>query len=297
MSSVGSEENLDNIIATSDPVLDWYSRVNSRRIDVIGDYCGHEVFLVEGDALLLHCFSDQHIDFDPGFQLLHAAWAVENFLKGLVARRCNFHVAFVDEHRELCIPPFASDDVRERYLLARAAIIKHLRTNLPSVHPEIEVNVFTSVTSDAFAEYLVATDLYFVLIHDGAQQTVLQKQTLTPKKSKASKDEDEEEEERTKIAFRQLMYWFLKQGISSALINGLEWQDTKVVTTVLENPRMSESEIGMTVIDTGPFCVCLFESPLIDYPSSTTSVTQFPSHVPNIWTAPSLRASRAKPNS
>jgi len=249
MSSVGSEADLDDIVSTSDPVLEWYSRVFSRRIDVIGDYCGHEVFLIEGDALLLHCFSDQHIDFDPGFQLLHAAWAVENFLRGLVARRCNFHVAFIDQHRELCIPPFASDDVRERYLLARAAIIKHLRTNLPLVHPEIEVNVFTSVTSDAFAEYLAATDLYFVLIHDGAQPTILRKQTILNKKPDATEDDDndDEEEERTKIAFRQLMYWFMEQGIASALINGLEWQDTKVVTTVLENPRRSDSEIGMTV--------------------------------------------------
>ena len=250
MSSVGSEQDLDDIVSTSDPVLDWYSRVFSRRIDIIGDYCGHEVFLIEGDALLLHCFSDQHIDFDPGFQLLHATWAVENFLRGLVARRCNFHVAFIDQHRELCIPPFASDDVRERYLLARAAIIKHLRTNLPLVHPEIEVNVFTSVTSDTFAEYLIATDLYFVLIHDGAQPTLLEKKsTLTKSSDAADDDDDDDEEERTKIAFRQLMYWFMEQGISSALINGLEWQDTKVVTTVLENPRRSDSEIALTVTD------------------------------------------------
>ena len=117
------------------------------------------------------------------------------------------------------------------------------------MHPEIEVNVFTSVTSDAFAEYLAATDLYFVLIHDGAQPTILRKQTILNKKPDATEDDDndDEEEERTKIAFRQLMYWFMEQGIASALINGLEWQDTKVVTTVLENPRRSDSEIGMTV--------------------------------------------------
>lgn len=250
MSSVGSEHDLDDAVSTSDPVLQWYSRVFSRRIDVIGDYCGHELFVIEGDALLLHCFSDQHIDFDPGFQLLHATWAVEHFLRGLVARRCNFHVVFVDKHRELCIPHFASDDVTEKYLLARSAIIRHLRTNLKLVHPEIEVNVFTSVTSDAFAEYLATTDLYFVMIHDGAEPGVSRKRNILSKNLNALEDEDHDDEEgglRTKIAFRQLIYWFMEQGISSALMNGLEWRDTKVVTTVLENPRRSDSEISLTV--------------------------------------------------
>jgi hypothetical protein len=250
MSSVGSEQDLDDVVSTSDPVLQWYSRVFSRRIDVIGDYCGHELFLIEGDALLLHCFSDQHIDFDPGFQLLHATWAVENFLRGLLVRRCNFHIAFVDQHRELCIPQSASDEVREKYLLARSAIIRHLRTNLKPVHTEIEVNVFTSVTSDAFAEYLATTDLYFVMIHDGAEPGISRKRDLLSKNLDALEDEDHDDEEeklRTKIAFRQLIYWFMEQGISSALLNGLEWRDTKVVTTVLENPRRSDSEIASTV--------------------------------------------------
>lgn len=47
--------------------LDWgefYGQLYSRRVDLVGDYAGSEPFLVEGDSLLLHCFSDQLLDFD-----------------------------------------------------------------------------------------------------------------------------------------------------------------------------------------------------------------------------------------
>jgi len=64
----------------------WYEKVRSRRVDLVGDYAGNELFLVEGDSLLLHAFSDPNLDFDNGLQLLHATYNVENFLKKLVLR-------------------------------------------------------------------------------------------------------------------------------------------------------------------------------------------------------------------
>ena len=36
-----------------------------------------------------------------GFQLLHAVYAVEYFLQGLIQRKCNFHVVFFDNHKDL----------------------------------------------------------------------------------------------------------------------------------------------------------------------------------------------------
>jgi hypothetical protein len=44
-------------------VLELYEQIRSRRVDIVGDYAGTELFLVEGDSLLLDCFSDTHIDF------------------------------------------------------------------------------------------------------------------------------------------------------------------------------------------------------------------------------------------
>ena len=37
-------------------------------IDLVGDYAGKELFLVEGDSLLRECFEDERIDFDCKFE-------------------------------------------------------------------------------------------------------------------------------------------------------------------------------------------------------------------------------------
>ncbi len=44
--------------------LDRYGLLPARIVDLVGDYAGKELFLVEGDSLLLRCFSDPKIDFD-----------------------------------------------------------------------------------------------------------------------------------------------------------------------------------------------------------------------------------------
>ena len=41
-----------------------YGRLSVRRVDLVGDYAGQELFLIEGDSLLLRCFSDADLDFD-----------------------------------------------------------------------------------------------------------------------------------------------------------------------------------------------------------------------------------------
>lgn len=47
----------------SNVVLSWYDRTRPIFIDLIGDYAGKELFLVEGDSLLRVCFEDERIDF------------------------------------------------------------------------------------------------------------------------------------------------------------------------------------------------------------------------------------------
>lgn len=36
-------------------ILGIYQALSSRRVDLIGDYAGNELFLIEGDSLLLEC--------------------------------------------------------------------------------------------------------------------------------------------------------------------------------------------------------------------------------------------------
>ena len=51
-----------------DIVFTWYHSLFSRRVDLVGDYAGNELFLIEFDSLLLHCFSDSRIDFHGGLK-------------------------------------------------------------------------------------------------------------------------------------------------------------------------------------------------------------------------------------
>jgi hypothetical protein len=44
-------------------IVGWYDGSRPMWIDLVGDYAGRELFLVEGDSLLRHGFEDARIDF------------------------------------------------------------------------------------------------------------------------------------------------------------------------------------------------------------------------------------------
>lgn len=71
-----------------------YNGLSSRTVDLVGDYAGDGLFIFDGDSLLLHIFSDEKLDFSPGFQLLYATYMVEAFLHALLRRKCHFRIAF-----------------------------------------------------------------------------------------------------------------------------------------------------------------------------------------------------------
>ena len=225
-----------------------YGTLSSRRVDLVGDYAGQELFLLEGDSLLLHCFADPRLDFNgmcpkwmyesksernadtplDGFQLLHAAYAVEYFIQGLIQRKCNLKIVFFDDHKELCVPRNTSTTKRQKYLLARSAIIRHLRTNLQKSHPAIEVHVFQRIRSRDFIEFLKITGVYFVMCHDGANPVAASNDPAIQRLSDEAQGVVAQQESTRKLRFRAMICFLINQGYNVALINGLEWQDTKV---------------------------------------------------------------------
>lgn len=44
----------------------WYSTQTAQVLDLVGDYAGRELFLLDGDALVLDCVDDIALDFDGG---------------------------------------------------------------------------------------------------------------------------------------------------------------------------------------------------------------------------------------
>lgn len=153
--------------------------------------------------------------FPEGYQLLHAVYAVERFLHSLVQRKCNFHLAFFDSHERLCIPPGTPDAKAHLYLFARSVTIRHLKAHLPCSHPSISLQIFDSVYDVQFDAYLDTSGAYFFLCHDGASSVI---EHRLQKKHSFS----------TKVLYRSLIYSLMKRGYNVALINGLEWMDTKV---------------------------------------------------------------------
>ncbi|KAH0541683.1 hypothetical protein FGG08_003846 [Glutinoglossum americanum] len=240
MSESESESESERNAPTAEEVvnfhLSWYLRLYPRTLDLVGDYAGNERFIVEGDSLLRHCFEDSKIDLTAGaradgFQLLHAAYEVERFLESLVRRLCNFHIVFFDSNEILCIPPHGSPKShRHFYLLARSVILRHLTSNLPKSHPDIEIHRFRSVHDPAFREYLESSGVYFAMCHDGA--------TRTPPESRTRFDMF------VKFMFRRMIRYFILSGFNVALINGLDVRDTKVMAMVVEGKRGRVSVSG-----------------------------------------------------
>ena len=175
---------------------------------------------------------EANAQLEGGFQLLHAAFSVEHFLQGLTQRKCNFHIVFFNRHSALCVPRNTSKANRAKYLLARWAIICHLQRNLWKTHPAIEIHVFQSVRSQGFVQYLRDSGIYFLMCHDGANAIPISEDLSIQDKSEAEKNDIHMEELERRKVFRALICELIRQGYNVALINGLEWADTKVSRTI-----------------------------------------------------------------
>ncbi|KAG9625371.1 P-loop containing nucleoside triphosphate hydrolase protein, partial [Aureobasidium melanogenum] len=202
-------------------ILQSYHRLSSRRVDLVGDFAGQELFAIEGDSLLLQCFENSLLDFEDGFQMLHAVYLVEDYLAQLQRRNCRFHIAFFEAHRQLCIPQSVKSINRSKYLLTRAAIIRHLKSNLQSEH--VQIHCFSDLYDQAFDDYLRNSAVYFLMCHDGARSYTTQDRGVP--------------DPRTQL--RSIIVHFILSGYNVALINGSEFVDTKIMAMVLETKNLS----------------------------------------------------------
>lgn len=228
--SDGSEESTDDEGNARDDhdALESYRSLGSRKVDLVGDYAGDEKFLIEGDSLLLRCFQDEKLDFQQGLQLLHATYNVESFLHNLIQRKCNFDIAFFECNKVLCAPQATDQNRKSRYLLARAAIIIHLQKALAQSHPHINIRTYESWVSPAFLDHLATSPPYFIMAHDGATAGSLQPQNRQEMGHNLHASQQA-------VAFREMILFLTGRKFNVALINELQWRDTKVITEVLES--------------------------------------------------------------
>lgn len=112
---------------------------------------------------------------------------------------------------------------QRKYDLARSVVIRHLTCNLPKAHEEVAVRLFSSYDDIDFKNYLQVHFPYFLMCHDA----------VSPKKDNLQEGADCGPSAQS-LALRQMILFFIGEGLNVALINGLEWKDTKIMTTVLE---------------------------------------------------------------
>ena len=200
-------------------VLAWYAKLSSRLVDLVGDFAGANLFLLEGDSLLLTIFSDPGLDFHSGFQLLHAVYSVELFLKKLVDRNCRFKLVFFDHHAASCVPPGPeAKGNKNKFLLAREVIIRHLRASIDE--HGVELHDFRHVQDQRFLSFLSEQDVYFFMCHDGAGISL------------PSTEESEESKPDSRAHFRAFIWRYVLKGYHVALINESQFKGSKVAATL-----------------------------------------------------------------
>ena len=165
-------------------------------------------------------------------------YAVEHFLQGLLQRKCVFHLVFFNVHERLCIPRATSPARQEKYLLARAIIMRHLTNHLPQSHPNIKIFTFESALDRAFQNYLTASGAYFIMTHDGANTLPLNEDSQFLDSQDLDLESIRGEEMQRRVTFRTTIYHFIAQGYNIALIDGLEWMDTKVKPSHDDLPKV-----------------------------------------------------------
>ena len=211
----------------------WYHSLTTRNVDLIGDFAGSNLGAIEGDSLLLECFSDPELDFRQGLQLLHAVFLLERFLKRLHDRRCNYVIIFIQQHRGLCVPFNARQEDGPKFLFAREVIIRHLKAY---IEPTSNVKIWSYPRMDdlALQKRLRAERVYFILCHDGAFRGV----------------QDSIENFQRQDALRGTIHYTMSQGFYVGLVNDLRWQDSKVMVEIIDNDRKTRGspvELGKAV--------------------------------------------------
>eukprot|EP01116_Phalansterium_solitarium_P024371 TRINITY_DN8917_c0_g1_i1.p1 TRINITY_DN8917_c0_g1~~TRINITY_DN8917_c0_g1_i1.p1 ORF type:complete len:1795 (-),score=782.65 TRINITY_DN8917_c0_g1_i1:248-5632(-) len=133
-----------------------YAALRPRFLDLLGDSAASEVFVIDGDSLLLELLADPKLDTAHGGQLLHLMYRLEQFLGDLRARSASFIVVFFQVNRAL----YGSSTSE---LVQREAAIRHLQCNTKLT----VLTHFANWWQADWMQFLVDTHPTFVVVHDG----------------------------------------------------------------------------------------------------------------------------------
>jgi len=119
-------------------------------------------------------------------------------------------------------------------LLARGVIKRHLKLHLTKSCPDVAVHTFPSLESDDFRKYLLATPIHFVMIHDGSGRTAKAIQVVNGDDPLTSTPQHLDGI-LVKTLLRGMIWYFNIHKLNVALINRIEFQDSKLFTMIVES--------------------------------------------------------------
>ncbi|KAJ5902701.1 DEAD/DEAH box helicase [Penicillium taxi] len=251
-------------------LLNWYQSLSTKVVDLVGDLVGDELFIIDGDSLLLHCFSNKKLDFAPGFQLLHATYLVEKFLSQLYQRNCLFEIVFFSQNSQLCLPLATKANQYDRYLLAREAIIQHLESISSRSASTLTVRRFNTFQSKAFDEHFVSSGASLFVCHDGSfaienHDKKYEEDENTDLEDESSDESNDDEDSQSppkvqvqdktthgtslRINNRLMIHHLFTHGCNVALIHSVEFRDTKVMAMIIQDHHKKNLRLPISQSD------------------------------------------------
>ncbi|KAI3574038.1 hypothetical protein IWW34DRAFT_823643 [Fusarium oxysporum f. sp. albedinis] len=197
--------------SSEEALLDWYTDLQPLTVDIVGDFAGRELFLIHGEALMRYCLIEARVDFDRGFQLLHAIQAVEKFLVNLKNGGCNFDIVFFRDFENVCASQDSAGSKHPyKFKLARRILIQHLTRSIV----DFKILEFDSFESQECRTYLANNAIHFILCDDG--RGVGLEQT---------------------VRLRHLIWKVVNSGRNVAIINSISWRSSKIFMPLLSGSK------------------------------------------------------------
>ncbi|XP_027035542.1 probable ATP-dependent RNA helicase DDX60 [Pocillopora damicornis] len=205
-------------------------KVRPQYLNILTDFVDAEIFLIDGDSLLLELLCQSSLDWQHGGQFLHLTYLLERFLQYFKDKGGVFHVVFFKEVEIIW-------KSRPSMLLARQVLILHLQHNTPFI---TETSI-ASVWDKHWKEFIDRNIPAFLVLTDA--------ENVPWKKTGETKMLDETVE----FFFRCLLLHCLGQGLNCVFISGVQMTATKVMGYYNESTsehRLFFRKYGKAVRDT-----------------------------------------------
>ncbi|WBW74660.1 DEAD/DEAH box helicase, DDL60 and DDL60L-like protein, implicated in mRNA degradation [Schizosaccharomyces osmophilus] len=192
---------------------------NYRSVDLIGDFAGEELFLIDGDSLIFHILAqDCQFLSKNGVQILYAIYLLERELARFKSARLNFCIVFFKNWEALYSN--YDDLLRSSLLLFRRVAIRHLRKYVP-------VFQFKTLADSQWSVFIAKYRPYGFMVLDNNKNI----------KEGGLPISDEQ-----LMVFKSFIFFALSDGVPVALLGSYEFVDNKILCSILPSFFTRSSE-------------------------------------------------------